>query len=562
MPEGIVLIVENDPQRVEADLAGGVVGCPACGGRLARWSFARRRTLRGEAGPVVVRPRRGRCCSCGKTQVLVPDVALGRRVDTVAVIGRALGTAAAGVGHRVVAGRVARPVSTVRGWLRRFRLVAARVAVHFTVWAHALGPEPGGGGPGRFGPGRCGGGDRGGGSGGVAAAGATTGVVVGVGPVGRGVVVQHQHALAGALSGGHPASGSRPAGGREPLRRRRLRWVIEPPRWRCSATRLIREAADPAISKAQRGRLVRDLAAGVHTGPDGVEVRVGRSTVDQWIRAWRAGGFEALKPAPRALSARVPREIFELAEALKRESAGPHRRPYLPDRGRHPWVGPARTDHPTPFPPDRDDPTLAERRQGGVRTVRGDPDQRAVGRRRPARPDRRASQGDPVRVHGRPLPAVHRVSVGDRRGHRARRGGPAGRSGLAGGARGGVLGQRQPVRVGPAAAGLRQLRDPPDPLPARTARGPGQDRTGVPHRARPVPRRGRPHRPSTTWPGSTSCSRRGSRPSITAPSTPRPAQTPLERFAAGRHACATPPPSSSTRRSCGPRPAPSPRPPR
>jgi hypothetical protein len=141
MPEGIVLIVENDPGRVEADLAGGVVGCPGCGGRLARWSFARRRTLRGEAGPVVVRPRRGRCCSCGKTQVLVPDVALGRRVDTVAVIGRALGTAAAGGGHRLVAGRVARPVSTVRGWLRRFRVVAARVAVHFTVWAHALDPN-------------------------------------------------------------------------------------------------------------------------------------------------------------------------------------------------------------------------------------------------------------------------------------------------------------------------------------------------------------------------------------------------------------------------------------
>jgi putative transposase len=85
---------------------------------------------------------------------------------------------------------------------------------------------------------------------------------------------------------------------------------------------LIREAADPAISKAERGRLVRALAAGVHTGPAGVEVRVGRSTADQWIRAWRSGGFEALKPAPRALSARVPREIFELAEALKREAPG------------------------------------------------------------------------------------------------------------------------------------------------------------------------------------------------------------------------------------------------
>ena len=83
---------------------------------------------------------------------------------------------------------------------------------------------------------------------------------------------------------------------------------------------LIREAADPAISKAERGRLVRDVAAGIHVGPGGVEVRVGRSTADEWIRAWRKGGFEALKPKPRALSPKVPNDVFDLAEALKREA--------------------------------------------------------------------------------------------------------------------------------------------------------------------------------------------------------------------------------------------------
>ncbi len=82
MPEGIVLIVENDPERVEADLAAASVSCPACGGILARWGFARRRFLRGEAGPVVVRPRRGRCRTCRSTHVLLADVALARRVDT------------------------------------------------------------------------------------------------------------------------------------------------------------------------------------------------------------------------------------------------------------------------------------------------------------------------------------------------------------------------------------------------------------------------------------------------------------------------------------------------
>jgi hypothetical protein len=141
MPEGIVLIVGSDPDRVEADLAAGVVGCPACGGVLSRWAFARRRVLRGDGGPVEVRPRRGRCGDCGVTQVLLPDVALGRRVDAVAVIGRALLVAAAGAGHRRVAVAVGRPVSTVRGWLRRFRLAAARVVAHFTVWACMLDPN-------------------------------------------------------------------------------------------------------------------------------------------------------------------------------------------------------------------------------------------------------------------------------------------------------------------------------------------------------------------------------------------------------------------------------------
>jgi len=83
---------------------------------------------------------------------------------------------------------------------------------------------------------------------------------------------------------------------------------------------LIREPADPALSKAERGRLVRALVDRAHPGPDGEEVMVGRSTLDEWIRAWRRGGFEALKPKPRALSPKVPAEFFALAEALRREA--------------------------------------------------------------------------------------------------------------------------------------------------------------------------------------------------------------------------------------------------
>src|SRR2546426_10415524 len=103
MPEGIMLMVGSDPERVEADLSAGAVACPGCGGRLARWGFARLRSLRGEAGPLMVRPRRGRCRSCRSTQVLLPDVALVRRVDAVAVIGQALMSATSGFGHRMIA---------------------------------------------------------------------------------------------------------------------------------------------------------------------------------------------------------------------------------------------------------------------------------------------------------------------------------------------------------------------------------------------------------------------------------------------------------------------------
>jgi putative transposase len=82
---------------------------------------------------------------------------------------------------------------------------------------------------------------------------------------------------------------------------------------------LIREAADDALSPAERGRLVRALAATEHEGPLG-RLRVSRATLDRWIRAWRAGGFEALKPEARHANPRTPAEVLELAERLRREN--------------------------------------------------------------------------------------------------------------------------------------------------------------------------------------------------------------------------------------------------
>ncbi len=83
---------------------------------------------------------------------------------------------------------------------------------------------------------------------------------------------------------------------------------------------LIRAAADPDLSPAQRGRLVRDLAGRQHRGPDGDWVRVGRSTLDRWIRNYRRGGFDALVPQPRTTGPVSDTELLDLAVRLKREN--------------------------------------------------------------------------------------------------------------------------------------------------------------------------------------------------------------------------------------------------
>ncbi len=82
---------------------------------------------------------------------------------------------------------------------------------------------------------------------------------------------------------------------------------------------LIRPAADPALSSKQRGALVRALAASEHRGPFGRPVRYSRESLDRWIRAWRAGGFEALQPTARNCEPRTDPAVLELAAALKRE---------------------------------------------------------------------------------------------------------------------------------------------------------------------------------------------------------------------------------------------------
>ncbi|MGH7733287.1 MAG: DDE-type integrase/transposase/recombinase, partial [Gemmatimonadales bacterium] len=82
--------------------------------------------------------------------------------------------------------------------------------------------------------------------------------------------------------------------------------------------KIVGEATDVSLSARERGRLVRALAEREHLGPDGRWVRVTRTTLDRWIRAYREGGFDALVPAPRRVANGMP-ERLELAVALRRE---------------------------------------------------------------------------------------------------------------------------------------------------------------------------------------------------------------------------------------------------
>jgi len=138
-----VLTVGNDAAGVERMLEEGSLGCPVCGGRLARWGYARPRVIFGPGRRGrVVRPRRSRCAACRVTHVLLPARLLARRPDEAGVIGAALAAAARGRGHRRIARELGVPEDTVRGWLRRAAGRAGQVREVFTRVAAAVSADP------------------------------------------------------------------------------------------------------------------------------------------------------------------------------------------------------------------------------------------------------------------------------------------------------------------------------------------------------------------------------------------------------------------------------------
>lgn len=87
--------------------------------------------------------------------------------------------------------------------------------------------------------------------------------------------------------------------------------------------RLIAEAANPKLSPAERGRLVRELASRSHPHPDGGLRAYSRNTFDRWVRAYREGGLDGLRPAKRADSGSVRRHPELIGEAAAIRASRP-----------------------------------------------------------------------------------------------------------------------------------------------------------------------------------------------------------------------------------------------
>lgn len=109
-----------DEARAQTDLAGSLLRCPRCAGRLRRWGFARSRSLHAPGGGhVPLRPRRVRCTSYAVTHVLLPAIAPARHAYAIDVVGQVLLARALGRSHRTVGAKLEMPPDTVRGWIRR-----------------------------------------------------------------------------------------------------------------------------------------------------------------------------------------------------------------------------------------------------------------------------------------------------------------------------------------------------------------------------------------------------------------------------------------------------------
>jgi hypothetical protein len=131
------VIIVRDEEAAQRALTEGTLACPraGCGGSVYRDGYARSRRIRTRAGTRrELRPQRVACRCCGRTHVLLPAWCVPGRYDDAETIGVALLAAAQGHGHRSIAARLGRPVTTARGWLRAARSHAHALRERALSW--------------------------------------------------------------------------------------------------------------------------------------------------------------------------------------------------------------------------------------------------------------------------------------------------------------------------------------------------------------------------------------------------------------------------------------------
>src|SRR6266566_907752 len=89
--------------------------------------------------------------------------------------------------------------------------------------------------------------------------------------------------------------------------------------------RVIAEALAERLTPAERGLVVRELAARSHELPDGSRRQFNRATLDRWITAYRERGLAGLRPLPRRDSGVVRKRPELMEEACRLRSELPTR---------------------------------------------------------------------------------------------------------------------------------------------------------------------------------------------------------------------------------------------
>jgi putative transposase len=88
---------------------------------------------------------------------------------------------------------------------------------------------------------------------------------------------------------------------------------------------VISEVVSPRLTPAERGVIVRALAARTWTTPEGVERCFARGTIDRWLVEYRRDGHSGLRPTQRSDRGRARSQGRWLAEAERMRRAIPSR---------------------------------------------------------------------------------------------------------------------------------------------------------------------------------------------------------------------------------------------